>query len=89
MHNKCTTFLAGNRRTGLVLYGTPCLRRTSGAIYSGVPQNVYRFSPGGVLLANPKSDNLGYPFASLHVQLMASQRIHRCWRQFVLVTSLR
>ena len=48
---------------------SPCLRRTSGAIYSGVPQNVYRFSPGGVLLANPKSDNLGYPFASFHVQL--------------------
>ena len=59
----------------LVLYDSysisdsPCLRRTSGAIYSGVPQNVYRFSPGGVLLANPKSDNLGYPFASFHVQL--------------------
>ena len=47
---------------------SPCLRRTSGAMYSGVPQNVYRFSPGGVLLANPKSDNLGYPFASFHVQ---------------------
>ena len=52
----------------LVLYNLPCLRRTSGAMYSGVPQNVYRFSPGGVLLANPKSDNLGYPFASFHVQ---------------------
>ena len=61
------------------VYDSPCLSRTSGAIYSGVPQNVYRFSPGGVLLANPKSDNLGYPFASFHVHR------HTPWYQSDLV----